>query len=265
MSTARACAVTCAQVVVFLCIVSFYYNQAFEALYIILLALFHDLTIVTIAYDKQQASAKPEHPTVVMLIFVAYSMGLTLAMSSTIMYARGGMFLSERFVSDFKYKQSCMFLQISNSSAILIFNARTTGFSFLSMPDWRLAGSAFISQAFVNFMLLNSGGMIVEELLLSDIMGIWAYDLAWLVVIDLVKMSIIRIQDGAEEQVSLSSIQTRNSFHGRRSGSKIFSTNGTLYKKVAPSRRSGAPALSKDLRVSLNGSLLSPRAGAPLI
>ena len=38
------------QVVAFLCIVSFVYNDTFDALYIILLALFHDLTIVTIAY-----------------------------------------------------------------------------------------------------------------------------------------------------------------------------------------------------------------------
>jgi len=164
-------------------------------------------------------------------------------------------------VSDFKYKQSCMFLQISNSSAILIFNARTTGFSFLSMPDWRLFMSAVVSQLFVNYMLLNSGGVIVEELLLSDIVGIWLYDLAWLIVIDLVKMSIIRIQDGAEEQVSLSAVQTRNSFHGRRSGSKIFSMNGTAYKPVVAPRRSGAPALSKDLRVSMNGTPVTPRGG----
>merc|ERR1719238_393917 len=32
-------------------VVAFLYNDIFEALYIILLALFHDLTIVTIAYD----------------------------------------------------------------------------------------------------------------------------------------------------------------------------------------------------------------------
>jgi H+-transporting ATPase len=59
------------QVVAFLCVVSFVFNEAFEALFIILLALFHDLTIVTIAYDHQVASAAPEHPTVMMLIVVA--------------------------------------------------------------------------------------------------------------------------------------------------------------------------------------------------
>merc|ERR1719247_3118111 len=36
------------QVVAFLCVVSFVYNEVFEALYIILLALFHDLTILYI-------------------------------------------------------------------------------------------------------------------------------------------------------------------------------------------------------------------------
>ena len=47
------------QVVVFLTIISFCFNDKFDALYIILLALFHDLTIVTIAYDYQVASPKP--------------------------------------------------------------------------------------------------------------------------------------------------------------------------------------------------------------
>merc|ERR1719230_1071926 len=105
------------QVVAFLCIVSFVYNEAFDALYIILLALFHDLTIVTIAYDHQVPSPKPEQPTVKMLIFVAYTMGLTLAASSTILYAFGDQFLSASFADAgyYAYKETCMFLQISNS------------------------------------------------------------------------------------------------------------------------------------------------------
>merc|ERR1719331_1753028 len=221
------------QVVAFLCIVSFVYNEAFEALYIILLALFHDLTIVTIAYDHQQPSAKPETPTVVMLIVVAYSMGLVLSASSTILYALGGNILTSDFMTDFKYKQSCMFLQISNSSAILIFNARTTGFSFLSKPAIQLFLSAVVSQVFVNYMLLNSGGLIVAQLDPYDVGAIWAYDLCWLIIIDLVKMGIIYIQDGPGEQATLSASMTRNSFHGRRSGSKVLSSGGTAYKPVS--------------------------------
>jgi len=239
------------QVVAFLCIVSFVYNDAFEALYIILLALFHDLTIVTIAYDYQNPSAKPEHPTVVMLIFVAYSCGVTLAASSTILYTQGVKFLTEAFVTDFKYKQSCMFLQISNSSAILIFNARTTGFSWSTMPCFELFFSAFISQLFVNLMLLYSGGFIVAELDPQDIAYIWAYDLCWLVIIDLVKMTIIRIQDGPQTSVDDVGVSAQ-SFTGRREGSRIISKDGTQYKAIT-ARRSGAPSLSKDVRISMTG------------
>merc|ERR1719327_1261252 len=85
------------QVVAFLCIVSFVFNEAFEALYIILLALFHDLTIVTIAYDLQVPSMTPEHPTVMMLIVVAYALGAVLSTSSVLLYAYGGSFLTSKF------------------------------------------------------------------------------------------------------------------------------------------------------------------------
>merc|ERR1719446_258122 len=52
------------QVVFFLAAIALVYNLRFKALYIILLALFHDLQIVTIAYDKQIAGTHPETPTV---------------------------------------------------------------------------------------------------------------------------------------------------------------------------------------------------------
>ena len=247
------------QVVAFLCIVSFVYNEAFEALYIILLALFHDLTIVTIAYDHQLPSAKPETPTVMMLIVVAYSMGLTLAASSTILYAYGSQFLSSAFVTDFKYKQSCMFLQISNSSAILIFNARTTGFSFLSKPCIQLFLSAVVSQVFVNWLLLTSGGFIVAQLDPYDLGAIWVYDLAWLIIIDLVKMSILTIQNGPGDQQSLTDPVSSKSFHGTRAGSRIVSANGTEYIRKSMARRSQGGGV----RVSMNGMPINK--AAPLI
>jgi H+-transporting ATPase len=247
------------QVVAFLCVVSFYYNDIFDALYIILLALFHDLTIVTIAYDHQIPSAKPEHPTVLMLIVVAYSLGAVLSTSSCLLYAYGEYFLTSAFVTDFKYKQSCMFLQISNSSAILIFNARTTGFSFLSKPCIELFMSAVVSQVFVNFMLLNSGGLIVAELEAMDIAKIWAYDLCWLVIIDLVKMSILYIQEGPQDGASLNTTTSRNSFHGTRRGSRLMSMGGSEYQKIAAA--GARPRLSTAVRMSQQGTPMSPRGG----
>merc|ERR1719230_263094 len=213
------------QVVAFLCIVSFVYN----------------LTFVTIAYDHQIPSMKPEIPTVAMLIFIAYSMGVTLAASSTILYAYGDKFLSAAFTTSFKYKETCMFLQISNSSAILIFNARTQGFSFLSKPAIELFLSAVVSQLFINLMMLFSGGFIVEQLDPNDMALIWAYDFSWLIIIDLVKMLIIRIQDGPIQGVA--DTKGRNA------------TSRTTSKSISGTRRSGAPSkVNKDIRVSLSGT-----------
>jgi len=187
------------QVVAFLCVLSFVYNEAFQAFYIILLALFHDLTIVTIAYDHQEASAKPERPTLLIMV-VAYAMGFTLAASSTVLYAFGDLFLSMKFSTYFPYhrnpqayKESCMFLQISNSSAFLIFCARTTGFFFTSVPALELVLSVLVSQVVVNCLLLFSGGFVVQQLEPIDIVLIWVYDVVWLLIIDIVKMSISRV------------------------------------------------------------------------
>jgi len=273
------------QVVAFLSIVSFVYNDAFPALYIILLALFHDLTIVTIAYDYQVASPKPETPTVKMLIVVAYSMACVLATSSTLMYMFGsalpGLHLGEKygpagpstgkmcvfaavsddaavadaieegeagdcFLAQFNmYKAACLFLQISNSSAILIFNARTIGFSFLSAPHPLLFGSAVVSQLFINVVLLTGIlPSLTPKLDPADVGVIWAYDFAWLIIIDLVKMMILKLQE--EPTTGVDSTVGRNGvLRGSKSVSQARSKSGT--------RRSGAPKLSKDLRVSLSG------------
>jgi len=237
------------QVVTFLCIVSFVYNEAFQALYIILLALFHDLTIVTIAYDHQVASKAPEQPTVVMLIFVAYACGFTLAASSTVLYAYGGLFLSSRF-TEFAYKESCMFLQISNSSAFLIFCARTTGFWFASKPAIELFLSAIVSQCVVNLFLLFSDGFIVVELDPSDIGRIWLYDICWLVIIDLVKMGINMIQNAEKEAMDTYPV-SRQSFGGKTSGSAGGARGGTR--------------MSKDVRVSLSGQPMTPRGATAVL
>merc|ERR1711933_663790 len=79
------------QVVFFLTAIAFISNGTFKALYIILLALLHDLQIVTIAYDYQIAGDKPEQPTVMGLLVVSYAMGLALCLSTVIMYYHGNL------------------------------------------------------------------------------------------------------------------------------------------------------------------------------
>merc|ERR1719324_236433 len=148
------------QVVFFLTAIAFMFKATFKPLYIILLALLHDLQIVTIAYDHQIAGKVPETPTVLGLLLVSYTMGLTMCVQTVLMYAHGRTFMHEQFhcmptaTKVCEYKDSAMFLQISNSSAILILSARSVKWFFSSIPAWQIIFSTAIGQVLVNGMML---------------------------------------------------------------------------------------------------------------
>lgn len=159
------------QVVFFLTAIAFLYKATFKPLYIILLALLHDLQIVTIAYDHQVAGKVPDTPTVMGLLVVSYTMGILMSIQTTLLYSQGHFYLNELFHCmpaalatqcptgyvcrpECEYKDSAMFLQISNSSAILILSARTVTWFFASMPAWEILLSTGIGQIIVNGMML---------------------------------------------------------------------------------------------------------------
>merc|ERR1711937_374586 len=85
------------QVVFFLAALAFFYNLRFRALYIILLALFHDLQIVTIAYDHQIAGDKPETPTVLGLLLTSWTMGTLMFVQTMMLIEWGHNFMSTKF------------------------------------------------------------------------------------------------------------------------------------------------------------------------
>ena len=155
---------------------------ALQALYIILLALFHDLQIVTIAYDHQVAGTKPETPTVLGLLLQSYSMGILMFVQTMLLVSYGHLFLSDEYGDGYfesmsshmagnemnKYMETTIFLQISNSSAILIFSARTVGFFFTTMPAWQLTFSTALGQVLINIWCLWAPTGLVDRLHLME-------------------------------------------------------------------------------------------------
>merc|ERR1740124_2135657 len=171
---------------------------------------------------------------------------MVLAASTTLLYIYGDKFLSAKYKAVLvgkpgeihPYKESCLFLQLSNSSALLIFNARTIGFFFLSKPHYLLFGSAAVSQLLINSILLFGNGFIVEQLDPLDVLKIWMYDFSWLLIIDIVKM---------QEDPS-------SGVEGTVGRNGVMRTSLSRSKSGTVTRRSGAPKLSKDIRVSLSGT-----------
>merc|ERR1719360_375167 len=200
------------QVVFFLAALALCYNLRFKALYIILLALFHDLQIVTIAYDNQVASAFPETPTVIGLLMQSYSMGILMFVQTMGLIMYGHLFMSDKFHAAYqatmnaesgaemdRYMQTAVFLQISNSSAILILSARTVGFFFQTMPAWQLLGSTILGQLIINMWIIFFAGRLVDKMPVSDVVNVWIYDIVWLLILDLVKMMAEKIWDHFHE------------------------------------------------------------------
>jgi len=203
------------QVVFFITAIAFLYRSSFKPIYIILLALLHDLQIVTIAYDHQIAGKVPETPTVLGLLLVSYTMGLTMCVQTVLLYAHGKDYLYTNPVyhdgfacvpdaTHFcEYKDSAMFLQISNSSAILILSARSVTWFFSSSPAWQIWFSTGIGQVFVNGMMLlpSMPGLkqLVHPLHVHDMGFIWVYDIVWLFILDIVKQGMMFLWNNYEE------------------------------------------------------------------
>lgn len=192
------------QVVFFLTVIAFTSNATFRALYIILLALLHDLQIVTIAYDKQIAGDAPETPTVMGLLIVSYAMGMALCGSTVYMYYHGGSFLDPLFLTNSDYHDAAIFFQISNSSAILIFSARSVKWWFsplfnakIPAPAKEIVISAMIGQFVIMGVIAFTD--FLPALTMQDIGSIWLYDLVWLFILDIVKQSMIALWEGYEE------------------------------------------------------------------
>merc|ERR550514_1770708 len=191
------------QVVFFLASLALFYNLRFRALYIILLALFHDLQIVTIAYDHQVAGSMPETPTVYGLLAQSWTMGILMFVQTMVLVQYGHTFLSDEFNEGYKrsmddsnagkemdrYVETTIFLQISNSSAILILSARTVSFFFTTVPAWQLLFSTALGQVLINMWVFDPPGTIVKKMQGSDVVAIWVYDVLWLLFLDVVKMT----------------------------------------------------------------------------
>jgi len=152
---------------------------------------------------RQVAGAKPETPTVLGLILTSYAMGILMFAQTIMLVEYGYKFMSPTFKESYdasmdaenagkemdKYLETAVFLQISNSSAILILSARTVGFFFTTMPAWQLGLSTAIGQVLINIWVAHPPSGIIAKMTTKDILAVWAYDVCWLLILDVVKMT----------------------------------------------------------------------------
>ena len=177
------------QIVLVLSLLIFVYDQQIEALYIILLALFNDLTMITISYDNVVPSSSPELPTINKLLRIAVMFGLVMTAESLLFYVLGPLILSGNFRNDQLYTESMLYLQISVSIESLIFITRVPDAPFYSsMPICSLVLSVLAANFIITAICI--GGVLGPQLQWGDALYTWIYDILWFLAIDFVKIPL---------------------------------------------------------------------------
>ncbi|MCE5302138.1 MAG: plasma-membrane proton-efflux P-type ATPase [Planctomycetaceae bacterium] len=176
----------------FVVLASIYYGFfPLTALMLIALALLDDVPIMTIAFDNAKAPAAP----------VKWQMGRTLTISSVlglfaVVQSFGLLYLGDTvYKLDHAHLQTMMFLQLVAGGHLLLFVTRTRNSLWMPpYPNARLFWAIVMTQ--IVAVLMCGFGLLVPALSWTVIGLVWAYNLGWMVVQDIVKLGIERLVEG---------------------------------------------------------------------
>eukprot|EP01034_Spumella_vulgaris_P021274 gene21274-27297_t len=206
------------QIVIVLTLLIYISDCPINSLYIILLALFNDLTMLPIAYDRQNASATPENPNVTEILMLSFVLGAMETMFS-LLWAYAS-YKTSIFKSDFDIfecstsAQSGVWIQMSVAAELLIFSARAPSYIWTSIaPSPALFCSVIIGSLIISILAGAVG--FFGHVHASDIAIIWCYDIICLVVIDCVKVMYFNLMnhsssvlvDAVEDEVEVKKVE----------------------------------------------------------
>eukprot|EP00931_Biecheleriopsis_adriatica_P105974 TRINITY_DN80490_c0_g1_i1.p1 TRINITY_DN80490_c0_g1~~TRINITY_DN80490_c0_g1_i1.p1 ORF type:complete len:995 (-),score=199.82 TRINITY_DN80490_c0_g1_i1:93-3077(-) len=177
------------QIVLVLSILIYAYDDTMPAIYVILLALINDVCMLPVAADNAAPSALPEIPSMPSILLASFLYG-TLGTAQTM-----ALYMSDWLSGDGsdEYRMAVTYLQISISVELLIFSCRTPLFVFNvckkeALPSMLLTLCVLGGNILVSCLAgFGDTFKIVHKVEWIDIAWIWAYDIAGLAVIDLLK------------------------------------------------------------------------------
>jgi H+-transporting ATPase len=153
---------------------------------IVLLAILNDAAILTIAYDRVQPSPLPERWDLHEVLSIATVLGVAgvIESFSLVGIAVGPLGIGHAEV------QTLMYLKLSVAGHLTLFVARTRGRMWSYRPAWVLliavVGTQIIATA------IAASGLLMHPLRWSLIALAWVYAIAWILLLDQVKLLTYR-------------------------------------------------------------------------
>lgn len=177
------------QIVLVLSILIYAYDDTLPPIYVILLALLNDVTMLPVAGDNAAPSSIPEIPSMPAILLASCIYGFLGTAQTMALYMSG--WLGGDMSND--YRSAVIYLQISIAVELFIFSCRTPNFVFnICNPETRPSLLLFISVMAGNVIVSLLAGFgdtfkIVHTVKWQDIALVWVYDIAGLIVIDTLK------------------------------------------------------------------------------
>lgn len=259
------------QIVVVLSILIYVYDHPLPALYVILLALLNDISMLPIASDNASPSALPEIPTMPAILLASAIYGFISSAQTMIFYTSDWC----RGNGSVDYRSAITYIQISIAIEFLIFSCRAPGF-FLNgsafcgsgRPSLALVVAVMLSNILVSVLAIYGDAFdnqIIHQVDAVDIAWVWLYDIAWLVVIDAFKWLLRASGNGwmsAGAAGGVLGYPKLPDADETSSGSNIRGSRSIARSLVAQSRAS-LHRSSVHLRSQLSSSLQYTHGGVP--
>jgi H+-transporting ATPase len=178
-------------IMVFVVLASIYYHFfPLTAIMLIALALLDDVPIMTIAFDNATVPPQPVKWELDRVLVLASALGLLGVIQSF-----GLLYLGDTVHHlDHPQLQTMMFLQLVAGGHLMLFVTRTRGvFWKPPYPNAKLFFAIVATQMIA--VLMCSQGWLVPPIPWAIIGFVWAYNLAWMIVQDVVKLGLYGILD----------------------------------------------------------------------
>ncbi|MDE7056556.1 MAG: plasma-membrane proton-efflux P-type ATPase, partial [Lactobacillus sp.] len=173
--------------------------QPLTAIMIVIMSLLDDLPIMTIAYDNTYVSKKPIRWQMKKILTTSSILGVFAVIQSMILLVVGYMSAKNPgsigffAVNNFAQLQTIMFLQLVAGGHLLLFVTRQTRWFFQKpYPAAILFWAIVITQIFAACACYF--GWLVPRISLWMICEIWIYNIAWMFVLNIVRMIIEKAQ-----------------------------------------------------------------------
>jgi H+-transporting ATPase len=180
-------------IMVFVVLASIYYHFfPLTAIMLIALALLDDVPIMTIAFDNASVPPQPVRWELDRVLVISSVLGLLGVIQSF-----GLLYLGDTVHHlDHPQLQTMMFLQLVAGGHLMLFVTRTRGALWKPpYPNSKLFFAIVATQIAAVFMC--SQGWLVPSLSWGIIGFVWAYNVAWMIIQDIVKLGIYGILDPA--------------------------------------------------------------------